>query len=154
MPKRRRYKNNPYYLSNNDKVYLIEFKNVKREIQKIEVSKEIYEAFNRFELDDLKELNEYDRHLEHLELYENDLYKKSVLKSKSTEDIVEEINDFNRVKKALNSLTEVQKRRIKLYYFYDLKLREIAATDKCSIMSVKNSIDTGIKKLEKILKKD
>lgn len=151
-PKRRRSNDNPYYL-NNDGEYLIEFKTEKNDIQRVKVSKEVYDAFDRFELDDLKQLNEYDRHLEHSELLDSDLYKRTAFKSKLTDEIVEEITDLNSLKEALNSLSEIQKRRIKMYYFNNLKLREIAKIEHCSIMSVKNSVDNGIKNLEEILKK-
>lgn len=152
-PKRRRYKDNPYYLNSNGEEYLIEFKNENKGYQKVNVSKSIYDIFDKFELDDLKELNEYDRHLEHSELLDNDLYKRSTYKSKLPEEIVEEIIELKELHNALNSLSEIQKRRIKMYYFKDLNLREIANIEKCSIMSVKNSIDAGIKKMKEILKK-
>ena len=56
------------------------------------------------------------------------------------------------LKEAINLLSEKQKRRIKMYYFEDMNLREIAEKEGCSIMSVKNSIDNGLSKLKEILK--
>lgn len=104
------------------------------------------------ELQDKKEMNEYDRHIEHSELLEITLNKRAVHKSISVEDMV--INSiFNEdLKIAINSLSEVQKRRIKKYYFDNMNLREIAEQEHCSIMSVKDSINLGIDKLRKILK--
>lgn len=56
------------------------------------------------------------------------------------------------LKDAINKLTDVQKRRIKMYYFEDMTLNQIAQIENCSIISVKESIDTAIKKLQKNLK--
>ena len=52
----------------------------------------------------------------------------------------------------MSILSNIQKRRIKMYYFDDMTLKEIAKIEKCSIMSVKESIDSGINKLRKNLK--
>ena len=148
-PKRRRYSDNPYYLKNVEDKYIIEFKNANNKIQSINVNKAIYDIIDRFELDDLKELNEYDRHIEHSEILDGDLYKRASIKTKLTEEIVENLIELKELQNALNSLSQIQIRRIKMYYYIDLTLREIAEIENCSIMSVKNSIDTGIKKLKK-----
>lgn len=153
-PKRRRYNDNPYYLKNIGDKYIIEFKNSNNKVQSIMVNKSIYDIFDRFELDDLKELNEYDRHIEHSEILDGDLYKRASYKIKLTEDIVENLIELKELQNALNSLSQIQIRRIKMYYYTDLTLREIAEIENCSVMSVKASIDTGIKKLKKILKKN
>ena len=42
----------------------------KNNINLVEVSVQVYEAFDKFELRDLSELNEYDNHIEHSEIYE------------------------------------------------------------------------------------
>ena len=67
-PKRRNAKDNHYNIKyiENTNIYVVEFKfNNTKKI--VEVNKDVYDAFNQFELDDLKQLNEYDRHIEHLE---------------------------------------------------------------------------------------
>ena len=56
------------------------------------------------------------------------------------------------LKNAINTLSLVQKRRIKMYYFEDMTLKQIAELEHCSIMSVKESINSGINKLRKIIK--
>lgn len=64
-PKRRRYKDNPYRLEidNVCKVYIVSFKDSQGIIQKIEISEEIFNALDKFELEDLSEMNEYDNHI-------------------------------------------------------------------------------------------
>lgn len=155
MPKRRKSKDNPYTLNYDEttNIYTIEFNDGKKEFHKIEISQKLYNIFNQFELEDLSQMNKFDNHIEHLELDEISLYKRTFLKEKSVEDEVETLVTTEHLKTAINTLTESQKRRLKLYYFEDKNLREIADLENCSIASVKESIDTSIKKINKILKK-
>ena len=63
-PKRRKYGDNPYTLNEitlNNK-YFISFKDGNGIFNKVEVSKDIYELFNYYELRDLSQMNEYDNH--------------------------------------------------------------------------------------------
>lgn len=63
-PKRRKYKDNPYTLNEitiNNK-YFISFRDSRVEYNNVEVSKDIYELFNYYELKDLSQMNEYDNH--------------------------------------------------------------------------------------------
>jgi len=153
-PKRRKYKDNPYTLDkdSNNNTYFIKFYNSKNEIEIIEVSSKVYEVFDKYELIDLSQMNEYDNHIEHLDLDEDTLYKRMKFKNKSVSEEVEEKIVNESLKTAIDSLTKTQKRRIKLYYFEDMNYREIAEIEKCSIASVKESIDSGIVILEKKLK--
>ena len=49
-------------------------------------------------------------------------------------------------------ITDTQKRRIKYYYFDDMKFSDIARVEECDESSVRESIYAGIEKLKKILK--
>lgn len=149
MKKRRKYKENPYILENDGTTYWIKFKDSKNIINRISISKEVYDAFDRFELDDLKELNEYDRHIEHLKLLENTLEKRAVNKSINTDKIVEDRIFNEKLKYAISNLPEIQKRRLKLYYFDNKTLEEIALLEKCSKVAVKYSIDIALEKISK-----
>ena len=92
-PKRRKYKDNPYTLKyvEEKNIYIVSFKDVKGHLQDVEVSKEVYKAFDRFELDDLSEMNEYDNHIEHSEIFENNLEARAKDKPISLEDSVAKI---------------------------------------------------------------
>ncbi|MDO5557944.1 MAG: sigma-70 family RNA polymerase sigma factor [Clostridia bacterium] len=147
-PKRRKNKDNPYELISNEKKYYIKFKDSSSQLRVVEVSKIIYETFDSFELDDLSFLNEYDRHIEHIDLDENSIYLKGGCQLPSTESVVEQKLQSEELYLAINKLSDIQKRRIKMYYFEDLNLRQIAEKEGCSIMSVKESIESGIKKLK------
>lgn len=59
-PKRRKDKYNPYTLhTENEKNYVL-FIDVNNHIQKVEVSKTIFDSFNIFELEDISQMNEYE----------------------------------------------------------------------------------------------
>lgn len=154
-PKRRKHKDNPYTLEfiEEKNSYRVSFKDVKGKYQRVEVNKEIYQAFDRFELDDLSELNEFDNHIEHSEIYENNLNERAMDKPLGVADIVETILINEELKKAINELSDVQKRRIKMYYFEDMTLDDIANVEKTSHQAISKSIIKALAELRKILKK-
>lgn len=118
-PKRRKFKDNPYTIIEIEisNKYFITFKDSRGIFNKVEVSKDIYELFNYYELRDLSQMNEYDNHIEYSEIYENNLNKRAIKKEKSIEEIILEKFSFNELKKAIEELPEIQKQRIKKYYF-------------------------------------
>mgnify|MGYP006873258533 CR=1 FL=1 len=59
-PKRRKDKYNPYTLHTEKGKYYIVFIDVNNHIQKVEVSKTIFDSFNIFELEDISQMNEYE----------------------------------------------------------------------------------------------
>lgn len=154
-PKRRKYKDNPYTLNYIEErnIYIVSFKDVKGHLQKIEVSEEVYKAFDRFELQDVKELNEYDRHIEHSELFENSLEKRAKDKPLSLEDEIIKKSTFDELKQAIELLSEVQKRRIKKYYFADKNEYVIAKEENTTQQAVNKTLKQAIQKLKEILKK-
>ena len=152
--KRNKSKDNPYTLSYNETTssYVVEFKDNKNNFHKVEISDEVYQAFDKFELEDISQIHKYRKHIEHSEVYEESLYHRVVNQGKSVETIIEEkfLNDS--LKSAIEKLTNTQKRRIKLYYFEDLNFKEIAKLEKCDESSVRESIYSSIEKIRKILK--
>lgn len=151
-PKRRKSRDNPYIIKHveNSNTYIVIFNSNNIE-NKIQISKEIYEALNQFELDDLKQLNEKDRHYERLEQSEEFLFKRSFNKNKSVEDIVEEKIMNDKLKTAINMLSNIQKRRIKKYYFDSKTLDEIALEEHTSHQAISKSIASGIEQIKKNL---
>lgn len=148
-PKRRRDKNNPYYLiyeeSKNN--YIILFKDSNNITQNIKVTNPIYNAFDKFELDDLSILNEYDNHIEHFDLCDESLFARTKYKQPSIETIVEQKLLYEKLYSSIFELPEIQKRRLIKYYFYNMTLEAIAQEEKCSKRAIKFSIDIAIKKL-------
>lgn len=153
-PKRRKHRDNPYILEYCEKEnkYIISFIDDKNILNKIEVNSKLYQEFDRFELDDLSELNEYDRHVEHSETYEITLHSRALDKPIGLEEIVENNIDYENLKLAIESLCEIQKRRIKMYYFEDMTLEKIATIEKCTKVAIKYSIDNAIENLKKFFK--
>lgn len=54
----------------------------------------------------------------------------------------------------LGTLSEKQQRRIYAHYFLGMSIAEIAKSEGCAFMSVKESIERGIRRLEKFFEKD
>lgn len=154
-PKRKKHRDNPYVLLKiSDKgLYKVSFKDGIGVTRIVEITKEVYEAFDNFELEDISEMHEFERHIEHSEVYEENLNKRAVDKPMSLEDEVIRKSTFEDLMRAVNNLPEVQKRRIKKYYFDDLSMVEIAKQENCSKVAVKYSLECAIENLKKILKK-
>ncbi len=153
LPKRRKYKDNPYTLKTIDNNYYILFRDGQNIPRMIEVNKETFDIFNQFELDDLKELNEFDRHIEHKELSEESLYNRGANSTESLDDFVIRKTSYEELMNAINQLSSTQRRRVKMYYFDELDLKTIAAIEKTSFQMISKSIKQAIKKLKKILSK-
>lgn len=153
-PKRRRKKDNPYILNYNDnsKIYTVSFKDVKGNIQIVEINKEIYDCLDKFELNDLSEMNEFDRHIEHSYIYENKINDRAFIKTESVEDIVENKIISDKLKKAIDELSLIQRKRIKMYYFEGLSQKEIAEVEGVSLRAVQYTLNEAISELRKILK--
>lgn len=153
-PKRRKSKDNPYTLKyiETQNIYIVSFKDHKGIIQDVEVSKEIFVSFDRFELDDIKELNEYDRHIEHSEIFEETLNNRIKDKIPSIEDEIIRKSTFEELKLAIEQLPEIQKRRIKKYYFEDKTQQQIATEENVDIRAVQYTLNIALKKLKEILK--
>ena len=154
-PKRRKSNDNPYTLNycEETNIYTISFKDGNGVLQKIEVSESIFKTFDRFELDDLSQMNEYDNHIEHSEIYENNLNSRAMDKPMSLEDEVINKCTFEELRSEIEKLPEVQKRRIKKYYFQEKTEQEIADEENATQQSVHIILERAIENLKKILKK-
>ena len=85
-------------------------------------------------------------------LREETINKRAILKQKSVEEDVEELIEHENLKEAINKLSSIQKRRLKMYYFDDMTLDEIALIEKCSHQAVSKSIKKSLEELKKNLK--
>ena len=151
MPKRRKSKDNPYTLDYNDNehIYTVSFIDNKQVIHNVEVSKKVFEAFDKFELEDISELHKVDKHIDSRNIDNTDytdivLYHLGISNYKSVEEEIEEKLQNEELYKAINILSETQKRRLKLYYFEDL--------EGCSVKNVYKSIEQAKEKIAKNLK--
>ena len=157
LPKRRKFKDNPYKLGYDveKNIYYVEFIDSINKKQKVEINENIYKLFNDFELKDLSQLNEYDNHIEHLELEEETLYKRNIKKECTIENIVEKNIEMEKLHKIIQSLPEIQKRRIIKYFFENKTFEKIAEEESCTKRAIKFSVDIALKKIyEKYEKND
>ncbi len=152
-PKRRKISDNPYTLQVINNTYVVIFKDNTYKNHIVEVSEDVFNAMNSFELDDLKELNEFDRHIEHSLLLDEKLYIRAKNKPLDLEDEIIRKSSFEDLKKAINTLPEIQKRRIKKYYFEEKNEYEIAKEENTTQQAINKNLHQAIKKLKEILKK-
>ncbi len=153
-PKRTRDKDNPYILhSEKEKnIYKVTFSNNK-EVISIDITKEIFEEFDEFEKEDARQIQEMARHNELNIVTEATLNRRAFYKPESVDDIIIKNIDNEKLQKALDKLTKEQRRRILLYYDYQLTMEEIATIEGCSKQSIQESIKWGIKKLKNFFEK-
>ena len=116
-PKRRKDKYNPYSIYEVDKHYYIEFLDGQKINQRFEIGKELYEAFDEFELRDISYLHKWDKYIEHFEVWESTLNARAFQEPESVEEIVFQNLLKEKLHRAIERLPEVQRRRLILYFF-------------------------------------
>lgn len=150
-PKRRKDKYNPYTLTEKEDKHFLSFQDGQGVLRELQITKELFEVLNRFELDDLSILNEWDRHYEHSELTEISLYNRAVTPPESMEETVLRSIEYERLHRAISELPETQRRRLALYYFRELTYEQIAEIEGCSHPAVIKSVHAAIEKIKKII---
>ena len=151
-PKRRKDKYNPYTLTEKEDKHFLSFWDGQGVLQEFQITRELFEALNRFELDDLSILNEWDRHYEHSELTEASLYDRAAMLPESVEETVFRNLRYEALYEAMEQLPETQRRRLVLYYFAGFTYAQIADKEGCKYQTVQESIYAALKKLKKLLK--
>ena len=121
-------------------------------IQKVLISKKIFDSFNKFELEDISWMNEYDRHYEHSEIYESTLHERGAINVECMEEYLDNTQDMENLHMAIKNLPEVQKHRLKKYYFEEKTFDETAFEEGCTYQSIQRSVYRAVKKIKNILK--
>lgn len=152
QPKRRKDKYNPYEIYEKDGKYYVSFHNGEKEYKDLEIGKNVYEAFNTFELQDVSHMNVVDRHLEQSEIWDSSLYGRVFQKEEGVEDTVLNKLEAERLHSAIQQLSEIQRRRLMKYYFEDKNYEQIAQEEGCSFQMVAKSVKAAIRNLKKILR--
>lgn len=155
-PKRRKDKDNPYEIftvgiETDRPHYYIRFTDSLCVEQCMEIEKELFDLFDRFELDDLSFLNEVDRHYDLSDQSEETLNSHALVRPCSLEDALMERLEQERLRQAIAMLPDVQKRRLILYYFDGLTYQEIAQREGCRYQVVQRSIWRAEEKIKKYL---
>ncbi len=156
IPKRRKSKDNPYTIFYSEELqqYCISFFDSNNVLQKIILSKQLFDVFNKFELEDISQMHKYDKYIEHSEVFEETLYKRMNNQEITIEEYIEKKIINEKLRLAIVNLNAIQRRRIIMYYFDNKNLREIAKIEGCNYVSIKNSLDVALKNLKKFLKND
>lgn len=152
-PKRKKDKMNPYTLAIENNTYYISFADGQGVFHKIEISMELYAAFNSFELDDISCMNEASRHLTETDMGEEPLGHRVADPSVPVEDHVYHRIMYQELHKAIAQLPEIQRRRVLLYYFGGYTYEQIAQMEGCKHPAIIKSIAAAEKNIKKHLSK-
>ena len=153
-PKRRKDKYNPYTLSQKEDKHYLSFRDGQGILRELQITKELFEVLNRFELDDLSVLNEWDRHIEHFEQTEQSLNRRAFSKEESVEETVLRSIEYERLHRAITQLPETQRRRLILYYFEGLTDIEIGKQLNISRSTVQYRRTSSFEQLKKYLEEN
>jgi len=152
-PKRYKEYDNPYTLESIEKeeLYFIRFRDEKGE-HLVTVSKEVFDVFDESEKQDNNMMVRNSRYIHKYELSDEALSNKMLNNQTSIEDKL--ISDFEveELYEAINELSDIQKRRIRKYFFENKTFEEIAKEENCTKMAVKFTVDNALEKISKKLK--
>ena len=136
--------------TNDENKHIAIFRDANNIIQEVEISDIIKEALISEKLKEKRQQNQFDRHIEHSEIYENRLNSRVLDKTKSLEEQLENKIINQNLRDAISSLSEVQKRRIKMYYFENMTQQEIADKEGVSLRAVQYTLNDALEELKKI----
>ena len=157
-PKRRKDKDNPYEIftvgiETDNPHFYISFTDGQGVKVCMEIEKELYELFDKYELDDLSFLNASDRHIVRLEAVNEDFEERTADASADVEaSVLTDIRN-EQLHQAISQLPEIQRRRLMLYYFEGLSYEEIARREGCKYQPIQRSIERAKEKIKKFFQK-
>lgn len=152
-PKRRRDKEDPYTILKKDSNYYVKFKDVNGVDKIVEVTKEVFDCFNEFELKYVSEMNEFDRHIEHYQLDEYSLEKRNIRIEPTLEELYENKCEMQNLYKIIWLLPQIQRNRVIKNFMYSKSLKDIAEEENCSYQSVQKSVKIALEKMKIQLEK-
>lgn len=125
-PKRRRCKDNPYKLCVSEKSkYTVEFIDGKGTFQKVEVDKELFDVFDKFELVDKSQMTKTEKYIASFDLSEEYINKNQTLQQISMIDELIMESTFEEIRNAIEKLPAIQMQRIKMFYLENLSAEEM-----------------------------
>ena len=132
--------------------YYISFLDSAKKNCRIEIEKEIFDAYMNSKKAYTKIKNETSRYLEHLNLSEEDIHHRAFYKVESAEEEYIKNKDKDKINMAMGALTETQQRRIEMHFINDITIRDIAKLEKVRRKQIEKSIKLGSKKFKNIFK--
>lgn len=153
-PKRRHSKDNPYRIfstgtENEGLHYYVSFVDCLGKNTCMEIDKELFDMFDKFELEDLSYLNEVDNHLCLHNCYDED-YEGSIEKYYSSEDEYFKEELFNLIQSILPA---VQRKYILMYFRDGYRINEIAKLEGKKYNDVRLSLQSAIRRIKVYLRK-
>ena len=136
------------YIENENKYYISFLDSANQECR-IEIDKEIFDIYMSSKKSYVKIKNETSRYIEQSELTEEDIYNRSKFKEKNAEDIFIDNLEREKIKKAKETLTDTQIRRLELHIIDEITIRDLAKFENVRKNQIEKSIQLGIKKLKK-----
>lgn len=134
------------YIEDNNAYYIYFKDSVERNCQ-IKINKEIFDAYMDSKKAYVKIKNETSRHLEQSTLTEEELYHRAFKPTESVEEMVIKNINKERMRQALNNLTETQHRRMDLHIINEITIRDIAKLEKVQKSQIQKSLQQGVKKI-------
>ena len=116
--------------------------------QEVEISEDVFHAFGEFKKEAKKQQNFDERHREYFDLSEEEIASRPAPTQRNIEEVICEKEVSKEVKEAVDSLADVQRRRLLLYFRYDLTYEQIADIENCSHPAIIKSVNAAIKKLK------
>lgn len=129
------------------------FKNGEGRRKCIRIQRDIKMAFDQAKKEDKSQQNQFDKYIEHIQLDENTLYKRTFYKEPSLEDKLIEKDRVATIIREIWKLPAPQNRRVYMFVVDRFTYSQVARIEKVHRSVAKRSIDVGIEKLRKNLKK-
>lgn len=124
-----------------------------KENEYIEVSDEIAELFAQFKRNEKTYIEKLRYHKAFYSLDEDNGIEKSIIFVSATPDeLYEKKLNNEELYKAISMLPEIQARRIYAHFFQNMSMTKIGRIEGVSKMAISKSIESGLKKIKKILK--
>ncbi len=118
-------------------------------IKKVEVTDELIECFDEFRKVKNNQKKSDERHIDFRGVDNAENEAIIIHSEKTIEEIIFEDERKEQLHLALSSLTDIQRRRVLLYYFDDMTVKEIAKLENVVIRVVSRSIRKAEEKLSK-----
>lgn len=155
-PKRRRFRDNPYTIfsvgKDTEKTrYFVSFYTTNDKEVCVEISQDIFETLDRFELDDLHFMNEIHNHYEWSEMTEETINCRIAVRQAPIDDTILNKMLENTLKEAIALLPCIQQRRLFLFYYGQLTCKQIAQMEGCSVSAVEKTLYVARNNLKKIM---
>ena len=133
--------------------YFIAFTDGQGSEQVVEVDREVFSVFRDSELEELRYRKEVSRHIDQF-VGQDELDKQTANASLPLEQVIERRELYRRLYRAMSLLTQLEQKRLIMFYFYGRSYADIQRLYGRSYSAIKESISSALIKLRKKLSDD